>query len=603
MLSNFVQKLFTNTIKKLKQKGDFKMKNQIFKSAAVKVTTAVLFVLLSFISASAQYYVNTYDTKCGATSGSDYGRAIINRIDSGYAISGFSYNPACGIGPYDWMFIKVKPNGANDFVKLLGTPADDKCYSLIQSSVDSGYVLAGYMYHQATAQKRATLVKLDKFGNLMYTKFIYDSLGSSYSQIVNDPSNTRGLAGYDERYISTKARTKMLVSQYDAAGNKNWAYRYDAYSTILTASASQEEASTLCYQPASNTYGVAAKTNFYSGAAGQWDILVMNVSYAGAVNWKKVFRFNINLNYYPSAEPKKIIPMSDGGFVIVGSTNAYVQAESDIIVFRINAAGGLMWSCTYGNTGSSEFGNSIVLDGGYLTIAGYRKGNAPTTDALLMKIPVAGGAAVWTRLWDPTNPNEAGYDLVRSNIGAPDGYAVTGDASFNSYDAFLWRNNVNGLISGAGCNNTLAVQFINNNIKLDSFIIRKVAIDDKSINPVIINPMMNTNILCSSDSFNESGTEEDNTGSGEVTDYALSQNYPNPFNPSTTIKFDIPVSGYVSVKVFDIAGKEVYSLVNEVKSAGSHKIVFNATGIPSGVYYYKIISGNFSDIKKMILIK
>ena len=70
---------------------------------------------------------------------------------------------------------------------------------------------------------------------------------------------------------------------------------------------------------------------------------------------------------------------------------------------------------------------------------------------------------------------------------------------------------MNGLISGAGCNNTLAVQFINNNIKLDSFIIRKVAIDDKSINPVIINPMMNTNILCSSDSFNESGTEEDNT--------------------------------------------------------------------------------------------
>ena len=64
--------------------------------------------------------------------------------------------------------------------------------------------------------------------------------------------------------------------------------------------------------------------------------------------------------------------MSDGGFVIVGSTNAYVQAESDIIVFRINAAGGLMWSCTYGNTGKWN-GNSIVLDGGYLTIAGYRK--------------------------------------------------------------------------------------------------------------------------------------------------------------------------------------------------------------------------------------
>ena len=192
-------------------------------------------------------------------------------------------------GPYDWMFIKVKPNGANDFVKLLGTPADDKCYSLIQSSVDSGYVLAGYMYHQATAQKRATLVKaLTNSGNLMYTKFIYDSLGSSYSQIVNDPSNTRGLAGYDERYISTKARKKNACISVRCGGNKNWAYRIRCIFNHINSVCLTGRSSTLCYQPASNTLMELQQRQIFIQSG--WTVGYSGYECelcVGAVNWKK----------------------------------------------------------------------------------------------------------------------------------------------------------------------------------------------------------------------------------------------------------------------------------------------------------------------------
>ena len=85
--------------------------------------------------------------------------------------------------------------------------------------------------------------------------------------------------------------------------------------------------------------------------------------------------------------------------------------------------------------------------------------------------------------------------------------------------------------------------------------------------------------------------------------FALSQNYPNPFNPSTKISWQSPVSGWQTLKVYNILGNEVATLVNEFREAGSYEIDFNASQLTSGVYIYKISAGNFSDTKKMILSK
>jgi len=86
-------------------------------------------------------------------------------------------------------------------------------------------------------------------------------------------------------------------------------------------------------------------------------------------------------------------------------------------------------------------------------------------------------------------------------------------------------------------------------------------------------------------------------------DFRLYQNYPNPFNPSTKIKFEIPEAARVLIKVYDVLGKEVTTLVNENKTAGSYIVDFNASGLTSGVYFYKLIAGKYSDTKKMIIMK
>lgn len=94
----------------------------------------------------------------------------------------------------------------------------------------------------------------------------------------------------------------------------------------------------------------------------------------------------------------------------------------------------------------------------------------------------------------------------------------------------------------------------------------------------------------------------------QPTEFELSQNYPNPFNPTTTIMYTIPqISGIFSapttLRVFDILGREVATLVNEVKSAGTYEVEFNAIGLPSGIYLYRLQSGNTTIVKKMVLLR
>ena len=99
------------------------------------------------------------------------------------------------------------------------------------------------------------------------------------------------------------------------------------------------------------------------------------------------------------------------------------------------------------------------------------------------------------------------------------------------------------------------------------------------------------------------GTVSDVDDFPVVTEYNLSQNYPNPFNPSTKISWQSPISSHQSLKVYDVLGNEVATLVNEFRNAGSYEIEFNASTLSSGIYFYRLSDGSFIQTKKMILIK
>jgi photosystem II stability/assembly factor-like uncharacterized protein len=85
--------------------------------------------------------------------------------------------------------------------------------------------------------------------------------------------------------------------------------------------------------------------------------------------------------------------------------------------------------------------------------------------------------------------------------------------------------------------------------------------------------------------------------------FSLSQNYPNPFNPSTIINYQLTINSNVSIKIYDNLGNEIETLVNEKQNPGSYSVDFNASSLPSGIYFYKLMTENFSETKKMVLVK
>ncbi len=100
-----------------------------------------------------------------------------------------------------------------------------------------------------------------------------------------------------------------------------------------------------------------------------------------------------------------------------------------------------------------------------------------------------------------------------------------------------------------------------------------------------------------------SGTTDVNDKSASLSDYKLNQNYPNPFNPSTKISWQSPASSWQTLKVFDVLGNEVATIIDEYKPAGSYEVNFNAKQLASGVYYYQFKSNDFIEVKKLILMK
>jgi len=86
-------------------------------------------------------------------------------------------------------------------------------------------------------------------------------------------------------------------------------------------------------------------------------------------------------------------------------------------------------------------------------------------------------------------------------------------------------------------------------------------------------------------------------------EFELYQNYPNPFNPATSIQYSVGSKEFVTLKVYDILGREVAALVNEEKPSGTYEVQFDASSLSSGIYFYEMRAGNFSSVQKMILMK
>jgi hypothetical protein len=560
--------------------------------------TVLAGILLAGQNAFAQYFLKSYDFPPSGTR-TDIGRSIepvtVGASD-GWTIAGFS-NSMPGPGGYNWMFLKLTPAGVVSCATLLGFPADDSCFSHVKFSASPVNVLAGFytMSSPSGPKEKASWSMVDVSCTHLMSRMIADTARHQYRWVTKNPSNDFTQTGFIERFMgSFGARDHILASQYSMGGSLLWAYEYTpppGYEYVT------ERGYAICYQATDGTYAITGTTNRFTGASGPLQVFVMKISAAGIPIWF--------YGYSPTAsapsQSRRIVPLPDGGFAIAGWSPAYDPPGNDVYIFKIDAAGTLVWSNTYAEApGVREEAHGLIYQpsDASLVFTGLRTiaPGSPDENILLGKVTAATGAPVWFTTYPNTAGPDRGLDLEEAMI--PTGYAVTGQlfASVStSLDPFLMRTDAGGSVP-SGCMQPVNLQprpgstrgVCGRNIR---------QLPDMTIQPQVINPVPVVRQLC--------GDLTGVTGNGNEipNEYALYQNYPNPFNPSTVISYQITDNSYVKLKVYDATGREAAVLVDAEMNAGTYEIEWDASGYPSGIYFYKLETNGFTDTKKMILMK
>ena len=269
------------------------------------------------------------------------------------------------------------------------------------------------------------------------------------------------------------------------------------------------------------------------------DYLTIKYSPSGSISWAK--HFNGTDSDYDEA--RKVVVDGSGSIYVTGFSEG-VSSANDYLTIKYSPTGDTLWTARYNNTeDGDDRANDIKVDAsGKVYVTGWSRDHGSRYDFLTLKY-TSSGAMDW----------EARYEATHLTIDSK-AFALGLDAAGNVY--------VTGVSNGPTDNEDITtIKYVE----------------------VVTNITGNTN--------------------SSPEGYELKQNYPNPFNPSTKISFSIPDAGITTLKIYDMAGKEVAQLVNGTMNAGTYEYNFDGAGLSSGIYFYTLQSGEFTQTKKMNLIK
>ncbi|MDQ3019758.1 MAG: T9SS type A sorting domain-containing protein [Bacteroidota bacterium] len=375
-----------------------------------------------------------------------------------------------------------------------------------------------------------------------------------------------------------------------------------------------------------------------SGEGPGTDAYLIKTDSSGNILWYRTFG-GLDLD-----QSKCVRQLPDNGFILLVRTFSF-NSTADILLIRTDSSGNEIWRKIYGNSTYDEIGNEIQIIGncGFI-IAGWKQIINQPANLYLIRSDIKGDT-LWTRTFnsylvsgaysiditndngfiiggaaDSTNNNEPmAYVIKTDSLGKIDWqrrystgfkeysfsiralpnnkYAFCGmsDSSFGNYERAILR-----IIDGTGI--SLVEKYFRpgfNNAfhsleltKDNGFILCGYADFDATLSFIVRTDSIG--------SVKPVGI----TNSGEIiNNFTLCQNYPNPFNPTTIINYHVVVSSFISLKVFDVLGKEVATLVNQKQNAGSYSVDFDGSNLSNGIYFYKIEADNFIETKRMVLVK
>lgn len=364
---------------------------------------------------------------------------------------------------------------------------------------------------------------------------------------------------------------------------------------------------------------------------------VIRLDSNGTILWSKNF-----MQDYEIPRIRDIKKTPDGSFIACG----YRDYQQDGIIIKFNESGDLSWLKIYPASISKIFLSIDISTTGFVVTGAVE--DFDTTKTLLLKLNDSGNVE-WEKQYKISNQWAYGAYIKKTNKG----YLITGGttdtiASSNYNWMYFMKTDTNGsllfskLFAFYKNDDYMGAQYINENRYIFSSFCWNENINDTSYgkvqltdslgnilhvrkfysntyiifrsvvkannNDIIlagITTLLNIDfVLCRVDSSLQGGTIGVKISNNKIPkDYTLYQNYPNPFNPKTIIKFQIPNHAMVELKVYDVLGREITVLINQRLNPGTYEVEFDGSIYPSGVYFYRLAAGEYSECKKMVLIK
>ena len=534
------------------------------------------------ISQVSQQWVNSYNSP---TNGSDEPRAIVSDNSGNIYIAGVSPTSTTGD---DFVTIKYNSAGIQQWAARYHNPAgqDDNARGIAVDA--SGNVFVTGSISMGGSNGIMITVKYNSSGEQQWAKQLGEPVaspaapGTGKSSISLDASGNIYIGG--SRRFGSGQNTSYVLIKYNSNGDSLWSRTYKGTHFLAGLGSG-----IVCVKVDGNFVYVTGKS-FDQNPDLSSSCFAATIKYdlGGTLQWMR---------------KDTLINGSDNviGMETDASGNIFITCDHgfNILTFKCNSAGALIWKRSYTGISGDYYDRVTGLAVGplgnvYLTGNSVRTTASGGEDFMTLKYD-ASGNFLWERFYNGTY----------------------GDGDYSNGIAV--DENGNAYITGVAFDLNFDFNYMTIKYDTDGTQKWKISYDggfthrSDYATGIILDTEGNvvvTGISSRGSNFDDITTIKysQSTGISQISSqipqaFSLSQNYPNPFNPVTNLEFEIPKAGFVSLKIYDMLGKEISSLVNSNLNPGRYKYDFDAGSLTSGIYFYKLEAGNFSETKKMLLVK
>lgn len=464
--------------------------------------------------------------------------------------------------------------GQITFMKTYGGDLTDRSRCIKEIS-DSGYIITGAKDIK-TRQSKLLILRTDSFGDTLWTKAYNFSSILSGDYIIQ--THDKGFVISGSIGDSLSSSENQLLLKTDSKGDTLWTkklgFMFASYHCVIEKSDGSLFTSTSVLGPPETG---SADSSVYPG--------IIKTDMKGNVIWKKGLAVPGKHGIY------YMIETEDGGFLLACSGALVIKADSlcNMLWFKV-----LMPKDELYQLGPHLLAVTSTDDKGYLFAGSYEVYKDYTTKEYTLLVKTnSNGDTIWTKIYTDTTGFAESVDRLPFNQG----FIISGrygdDAMLQRLDPegnTLWRK----LFKFPGL--TSAISFVKHTFD-------KGYAACGNFSGGLYGRKSDILLIKTDDKGNITGINEDNAKSSYPSEFILHQNYPNPFNPSTTITYQLSKACNVNLRVYDILGRNVITLVNTYQNAGEYKVQFDAASLPSGIYIYSIQAGEFSDSRKLMLVK